>query len=68
MQTMQGVSPHVMVMGMPQAIMRFIVSQHILSMSMLITPVGIIVQLMPVDVISQVILGIIAMPQQLIIG
>jgi hypothetical protein len=68
MHTMQGVLPHIMVIGMPQAIMRFIVSQHIFSMSMLIMPVGIIMQLMPVALISQVILGIIGMPQQLIIG
>jgi len=68
MHTMQGVLPHIIVIGMPQAIMRFMVSQHILSMSMLIMPIGIIMQLMPVAVISQVIFGIIAMPQQLIIG
>ena len=68
MHTMQGVLPHIIVIGMPQAIMRFMVSQHILSMSMLIVPMGIIMQVMPVAVISQVILGIIAMPQQLIIG
>ena len=68
MQTMHGVVPHIMVIGMPQAIMRFIVSQHILSISMPIMPVGIIVQVMPVPVISHIIFGIIAMPQQLIIG
>jgi hypothetical protein len=68
MQTMHGVLPHIMVIGMPQDIIRFIVSQHILSMSMLIMPIGIIMQTMPVAVISQVIFGIIAMPQQLIIG
>ncbi len=68
MQTMHGVLPHIMVIGMPQAIMLFIVSQHILSISMLIMPVGIIMQVMPDAVISQVIVGIIAMPQQLIIG
>ncbi len=68
MPTMHGVSPHIMVIGMPQAIMRFIISQHILSISMLIMPVGIIMQVMPVAVISHIILGIIAMPQQLIIG
>jgi len=68
MQTMHGVLPHIMVMGMPQAIMRFMVSQQTLSMSMLIMPVGIIMQVMPFAAISQVIFGIIAMPQQLIIG
>ncbi|MEJ1964127.1 MAG: hypothetical protein WDO56_22325 [Gammaproteobacteria bacterium] len=68
MQTMHGVVPHIMVIGIPQAIMRFIVSQHILSISMLIMPVGIIMQVMPFAVISQVIFGIMAMPQQLIIG
>jgi len=68
MQTMHGVSPHIMVIGIPQAIIRFIISQHISSISMLIMPVGIIMQFMPVAVISQLIVGIMAMPQQLIIG
>jgi hypothetical protein len=68
MHTMHGVLPHIMVMGIPHAIIRFIVSQHILSISMLIMPVGIIMQSMPLDVMVQVIFGIIAMPQQLIIG
>jgi hypothetical protein len=68
MQTMHGVLPHIMVIGMPHAIMRFIVSQHIFSISMLIMPLGIIMQVMPLAVISQVIFGIIAIPQQLIIG
>jgi len=68
MQTMHGVLPHIMVIGIPQDIMRFMVSQHIFSMSMLIMPVGIIMQVMPVAVISQVIFGIIGMPQQLIMG
>ena len=68
MHTMHGVLPHIMVIGMPHAIMRFMVSQHILSMSMLIMPVGVIMQSMPLGVMVQVIFGIIAMPQQLIIG
>jgi len=68
MQTMHGVVPHIMVIGIPHAIMLFIVLQHILSISMLIMPVGIIMQVMPLAVISQVIFGIMAMPQQLIIG
>jgi hypothetical protein len=68
MQTMYGIVPHIMVIGIPQAIIRFIVSQHILSISMLIMPVGIIMHSMPCTPIVQVIFGIIAMPQQLIIG
>jgi hypothetical protein len=68
MHTMHGVLPHIMVIGMPHAIIRFIVSQHISSISMLIMPVGIIMQSMPLGVMVQVIFGIIAMPQQLIIG
>lgn len=36
-----------MVMGMPQLIICVIMSQHILSMSMLIAPIGIIMQVMP---------------------
>ena len=68
MQTIIGIEPHIMVIGMPQFIIFVIMSQHILSISMLIMPVGIIVQVMPCFVISQDIVGIIAMPQQLIIG
>lgn len=68
MQTIIGMVPHIMVIGMPQPIMRFMLSQHILSMSMLIMPVGIIMQTMPRDSIVQVIFGIIGMPQQAIIG
>jgi len=67
-QTIIGVEPHISVMGMPQLIMLVIMSQHILSISMLIMPVGFIVQLMPLPVISQVMVGHIAMPQQLIMG
>lgn len=47
MQTMHAVEPHIMVIGIPQAIMRFMVSQHIFSISMLIMPVGIIMHSMP---------------------
>ena len=68
MQTIIGIVPHMRVIGMPQLIIFVMVSQHILSMSMLIMPVGIIMQLMPVALISQVIFGIIGMPQQLIMG
>jgi len=67
-QTMTGMEPHIMVIGMPQFIICVIMSQHILSISMLIAPIGIIMQVMPWRVISQDIFGIIAMPQQLIIG
>jgi hypothetical protein len=67
-QTIIGILPHIMVMGMPQFIILVIMSQHILSMSMLIMPVGIMVQLMPLAVISHFIIGVMAMPQQLIIG
>ena len=68
MQTIIGTEPHIMVIGMPQLIMRVIMSQHILSMSMLIMPVGIIVQVMPFEAISKLIVGFMGMPQQLIIG
>jgi hypothetical protein len=67
-QTIIGIEPHIMVIGMPQFIIFVIMSQHILSMSMLIMPIGIIMQVIPCFDISQVIDGIIAMPQQLIIG
>ena len=68
MHTMHGIEPHIMVIGMPQAIIRFIMSQQLLSMSMLIMPLGIIIIIMPLAVISHCIIGIIGMPQQLIIG
>ena len=68
MHTMHGIEPHIMVIGMPQAIIRFIMSQQLLSMSMLIMPLGIIMHIMPLAVISNFIIGIIGMPQQLIIG
>ncbi|MFT4246586.1 MAG: hypothetical protein QM581_00945 [Pseudomonas sp.] len=68
MQTIIGMPPHVMVIGMPQPSMRCMLSQHSLSMSMLIMPVGIIMQTMPCDSILQLICGIIGMPQQAIIG
>ena len=68
MHTMTGIEPHIMVIGMPQAIIRFIMSQQLLSMSMLIMPLGIIISIMPLAAISNFIIGIIGMPQQLIIG
>jgi len=68
MQTIIGMAPHIMVIGIPQAIMLFIMSQQHFIMSMLIMPIGIIVHIMPLSVISILIFGIIAMPQQLIIG
>ena len=42
-----GMEPHISVIGIPQLIMFVIMSQHILSISMLIMPVGFMVQLMP---------------------
>lgn len=68
MQIIIGIVPHITVIGMPQLIILVIVSQHILSMSMLIMPVGIIMHCMPFGVISQLIMGFMTMPQQLIIG
>jgi hypothetical protein len=67
-QTIIGTEPHMSVMGMPQLIMLVIMSQHILSISMLIMPVGFMVQLMPLAVISQLMVGHIGMPQQPIMG
>jgi hypothetical protein len=68
MQHISGIAPHIIIIGMPLAIMRVIMSQHILSMSMLIAPVGIIMHFIPCGVISQVIFGIIGIPQHIIIG
>ena len=67
-QTIIGIVPHIMVIGIPQATILVIMSQHIFSMSMLIMPVGIIMHCMPFCVISQLIMGFMAIPQQLIIG
>jgi hypothetical protein len=67
-QTIIGMEPHIMVIGMPQLIMLVIMSQHILSISMPIMPVGFIVQVIPLPVISQVMVGHMGMPQQLIMG
>jgi hypothetical protein len=67
-QTIIGIEPHIIDIGMPQLIMRIIMSQHILSMSMLIMPVGIIMHVMPWPLISKLMAGIMGMPQQLIIG
>jgi hypothetical protein len=44
---MTGMVPHIIVIGMPQLIICVIMSQHVFSMSMLIAPIGIIMQLMP---------------------
>src|SRR3569832_811254 len=63
-----GVMPHITVIGMPQLIIFVIMSPHIPSMSLLIMPVGIIMQDMPLGVISQLIVGFMDMPQQLIMG
>lgn len=68
MQHMSGMAPHVIIIGMPLAIMRVVMSQHIFSMSMLIAPMGIIMHFMPCGVISHVIFGIIGIPQHIIIG
>lgn len=46
-QTITGMEPHIMVIGMPQFIICVIMSQHILSMSMLIALIGTIMQFMP---------------------
>ncbi|WKB55859.1 hypothetical protein [Eleftheria terrae] len=68
MQTISGAEPHIMVIGMPQAIMRVIMSLHsdIISIGIMSPPI--MVQRMPSAVISQFILGIIGMPQTIIIG
>ncbi len=68
MQTNIGMVPHISVIGMPQLIIFVIMAQHISSMAMLIMPVGISMHCMPFAVISQLIIGFMAMPQQLIMG
>ncbi len=44
---MTGTEPQVIVIGMPQLIMRIIVSQHAFSISMLTMPAGVIMHVMP---------------------
>jgi hypothetical protein len=63
-----GIDPHIIVIGTPLLIIFIMTSQQVLSMSMLIMPLGFIRQLMPWGVISMVISGIMGIPQQLIIG
>jgi hypothetical protein len=46
-QTIIGMEPQVIVIGIPQLIIFVIMSQDILSMSMFIMPIGIIVHVMP---------------------
>jgi hypothetical protein len=46
-QTMIGMKPHIIVMGIPLLIIFIITLQQVLSMSMLIMPVGAIMQVMP---------------------
>lgn len=47
MHTMTGMEPHIIVIGIPQLIMRVIVSQQVFSISTLIMPAGIIMHVMP---------------------
>jgi hypothetical protein len=47
MQTIMGMGPHIIVIGMPLPIIFIMVSQQDLSISMVIMPVGFIRQAMP---------------------
>jgi hypothetical protein len=67
-QTIIGMAPHIIVMGMPLLIIFIMTSQHALSISMLIMPVGLIRQVIPCVVMSRVMSGTKGIPQQLIIG
>jgi hypothetical protein len=67
-QTITGMGPHIIVIGIPLPIIFIMVSQQVLSISMLIIPVGFIKQAMPSGVISMLISGAMGIPQQLIIG
>lgn len=59
MQHIIGMPPHIIIIGMPAAIIAAILSQHIFIMSMVMPPsIGIILQTMPASVISIVILHI----------
>lgn len=68
MQVISVTLPHIIDIVIPQPIMRVIMSQHIAIMSMVMAPCGFIMQRMPLAVISQVMAGIIGMPQHVIIG
>ena len=58
--------PHIVIMGMPICIMLIMLSQHFMNMSFIEGSIGIISQVMPVDVIVhfiwQPIMGIIGIP------
>ena len=47
MQHINGIAPHIIIIGMPQFIIFIIMSKHILSISMVMPSFGIIMQVMP---------------------
>jgi hypothetical protein len=57
-----GIPPHIMVMGMPVAIIFIIISQRSLSISIDMPSGGVILHIIPSLVISQLILHIMGMP------
>jgi hypothetical protein len=67
-QAIIGMVPQHIIIGMPQFIMFCIMVQNMASISMLMPLVGIIMQVMPFLPISQLIVGIIGMPQHIIMG
>ncbi|WP_437654900.1 hypothetical protein [Sorangium sp. So ce1182] len=61
MHIIMGMPPHIIIMGMPVDILFIIDSQQLLSMSIDMPSAGIILQVIPSLVISQVILHIMGM-------
>jgi len=58
MQVIIGMPPHIIIIGMPMFIMAIMRSQAIFIMSMVMPSPGVILQTIPVGVISQVIMQV----------
>ena len=68
MPIIMGMPPHIIIIGIPDAIIFVIMSQRSLSMSIDMPSGGIILQVIPSLVISQDILHIIGMPMLIMLG
>nr|WP_236644216.1 hypothetical protein [Sorangium cellulosum] len=68
MPIIMGIPPHIIIIGIPDDIIRVMASQRSLSMSMDMPSAGITLQVNPSFVISQDILHIIGMPMPIMLG
>lgn len=68
MQHIIGIPPHIIIMGMPIFIMLFMRSQHSFIISLVIAPMGVILQTMLLPDISQVMVHIIGIIMPIIMG